>query len=99
VMDLKTPDSGEMDRNRWENLALLSAEDQLKFVICSRADFEWARLQLRERHLENICAVWFSPSYQQIEPVQLADWLLEDKLPVRLQLQLHKYLWGTERGR
>jgi len=99
VVDLKTPDSGEVHRNRWENLALLSAEDQIKFVICSRGDFEWARRQFRERHLGRICAVWFSPSYQQLEPVQLADWLLQDKLPVRLQLQLHKYLWGTERGR
>ena len=98
VMDLKTPGSGEVERNLWQNLDLLSADDQIKFVICGRADFEWAAEQVRQRQLDGICTVWFSPSYEQIEPVDLADWILQERLPVRLQLQLHKYLWGTDPG-
>ena len=98
VMDLKTPGSGEAERNLWQNLGLLSAGDQIKFVICGRADFEWAAEQVRQRQLDGICTVWFSPSYEQIEPVDLADWILQERLPVRLQLQLHKYLWGTDPG-
>ncbi len=98
VMDLKTPGSGEMDRNLWENLRLLSKDDQIKFVICSQADLEWAGQQVRQRHLDSICTVWFSPSYEQIDPADIADWILQEKLPVRLQLQLHKYLWGTDPG-
>lgn len=98
VMDLKTPGSGEAERNLWQNLGLLSTDDQIKFVICGRADFEWAAEQVRQRQLDGICTVWFSPSYEQIEPVDLADWILHERLPVRLQLQLHKYLWGTDPG-
>ncbi len=98
VMDLKTPGSGEVERNLWQNLGLLSTDDQIKFVICGRADFEWAAEQVRQRQLDGICTVWFSPSYEQIEPVDLADWILQERLPVRLQLQLHKYLWGTDPG-
>lgn len=98
VMDLKTPGSGEAERNLWQNLGLLSTDDQIKFVICGRADFEWAAEQVRQRQLDGICTVWFSPSYEQIEPVDLADWILQERLPVRLQLQLHKYLWGTDPG-
>lgn len=98
VMDLKTPGSGEVERNLWQNLDLLSTDDQIKFVICGRADFEWAAEQVRQRQLDGICTVWFSPSYEQIEPVDLADWILQERLPVRLQLQLHKYLWGTDPG-
>ena len=98
VMDLKTPGSGEVERNLWQNLDLLSTDDQIKFVICGRADFEWAAEQVRQRQLDGICTVWFSPSYEQIEPVDLADWILHEGLPVRLQLQLHKYLWGTDPG-
>ncbi|MCH7894794.1 MAG: 7-carboxy-7-deazaguanine synthase QueE [Proteobacteria bacterium] len=98
VMDLKTPGSGEAERNLWQNLGLLSADDQIKFVICGRGDFEWAAEQVRQRQLDGICTVWFSPSYEQIEPVDLADWILQERLPVRLQLQLHKYLWGTDPG-
>ena len=98
VMDLKTPGSGEAELNLWQNLGLLSADDQIKFVICGRADFEWAAEQVRQRQLDGICTVWFSPSYEQIEPVDLADWILQERLPVRLQLQLHKYLWGTDPG-
>ncbi|MCZ6879868.1 MAG: 7-carboxy-7-deazaguanine synthase QueE [Gammaproteobacteria bacterium] len=98
VMDLKTPGSGEVDRNLWQNLDLLSTDDQIKFVICSRADLEWAGEQVRQRQLDGICTVWFSPSYEQIKPVDIADWILQARLPVRLQLQLHKYLWGTGPG-
>ena len=90
--------SGEVDRNLWQNLDLLSTDDQIKFVICSRADFEWAGEQVRQRQLDGICTVWFSPSYEQIKPVDIADWILQERLPVRLQLQLHKYLWGTGPG-
>ena len=98
VMDLKTPGSGEVDRNLWQNLDLLSTDDQIKFVICSRADLEWAGEQVRQRQLDGICTVWFSPSYEQIKPVDIADWILQERLPVRLQLQLQKYLWGTDPG-
>nr|WP_200769494.1 7-carboxy-7-deazaguanine synthase QueE [Fontimonas thermophila] len=99
VMDLKTPDSGESQRNRWENLAHLSARDEVKFVICSRADYEWARDVVRTHALDRRCTVLFSPSAGQLEPVQLADWLLADRLPVRFQVQLHKLLWGNTPGR
>ena len=99
IMDLKTPDSGEVARNRWENLEHLGAHDEIKFVICSRGDYEWARGILRERGLDRRCAVLFSPSAGQLEPAQLADWILADELPVRFQLQLHKVLWGNSPGR
>ena len=98
VMDLKTPDSGESERNRWENLAQLNDTDQIKFVICSREDFEWARDILRDRKLDEICEVLFSPSWGQQDPGKLADWILEDGLPVRMQVQLHKILWGDKPG-
>ncbi len=99
VMDLKTPGSGELERNRWENLPLLTPHDQLKIVVCSRADYEWARAVLAE-HAGRIAApVLLSPSWGQVEPRDLAAWMLEDHLDVRLQVQLHKYLWGNEPGR
>lgn len=99
VMDLKTPGSGECARNRWENLAVLGAHDQIKFVLCHRADYEWARAQVRERALDGICTVWFSPSHGQLDPAELAQWILDDGLPVRMQMQLHKLLWGELPGR
>lgn len=99
VVDIKTPGSGEVDRNRWENLDLLTAHDQLKFVICDRADYEWARELVRERALHEKCVVWFSPSFGQVAPRDLAAWILEDRLQVRFQLQLHKQVWGDEPGR
>lgn len=99
VVDLKTPDSGECGRNLWDNLAQLTANDQIKFVICSRRDFEWAARQVRERALDQLCMVWFSPSFGQVAPRELADWILAEHLPVRLQVQLHKQLWGDEPGR
>ena len=99
VVDLKTPDSGESARNRYENLPLLTPHDQLKIVVCSRSDYEWAR-QLLAGHRDRIgCPVIFSPSWGQLEPRELAQWILDDRLDVRLQVQLHKYLWGEEPGR
>jgi len=99
VLDIKTPASGEAHRNRWENLELLSSHDQIKFVICDRADYEWARELLRDRRLDQLCEVWFSPSFSQVDATALADWIVEDRLPVRFQLQLHKLLWNDEPGR
>jgi len=99
VMDIKTPGSGEVKRNRWENLALLRPHDQIKFVICDRADYEWSRDLLREEGLNQYCEVLFSPEHEGVAPADLADWILADRLPVRFQLQLHKYLWGDEPGR
>ncbi len=98
VMDLKTPGSGEVGRNLWSNLKSLKSQDQLKFVICHRADYDWSRRQLLERELTDKCAVLFSPSYGQMDPTELAEWILADRLQVRLQLQLHKYLWGEAPG-
>ena len=99
VMDLKTPGSGEAARNRYENLDALGRADQVKFVICDREDYLWARGIIGRYRLDAICEVLFSPSHGRQEPAELAEWILEDRLPVRLQLQLHKQLWGNERGR
>jgi 7-carboxy-7-deazaguanine synthase len=99
VIDIKTPGSGEVGRNRIENLALLNAKDQLKFVLCDRNDYEWSREFIRNHSLSERCTVLFSPSYQQLEAKTLAQWILDERLPVRLQVQLHKYLWGDVPGR
>ena len=99
VMDLKTPGSGEVERNRYENLDALGRNDQVKFVICDRTDYRWARELIGRYRLDAVCEILFSPSHGQQDPAQLAEWILEDRLPVRLQLQLHKQLWGDERGR
>ena len=99
VMDLKTPGSGEEARNLWSNLDALTPHDQLKFVICSRGDYEWARARLRERGLDTLCEVLFSPAWGRLEARELAEWILADRLPVRLQLQLHKLLWGDVPGK
>ncbi|GAA4998780.1 7-carboxy-7-deazaguanine synthase QueE [Pseudoluteimonas lycopersici] len=99
VLDIKTPGSGEAGRNLWSNLPLLTARDQVKFVICSRADFDWAKDVVSEHRLHETCDVLFSPSHAQVSPRELADWIVEEKLPVRFQLQLHKILWGEEPGR
>lgn len=99
VVDVKTPGSGECDRNRYQNLDHLRPSDQVKFVICDEADYLWARERLREWDLGARCEVLFSPSYGQQSPRELAEWILRDRLPVRFQLQLHKLLWGEERGR
>ena len=98
VLDLKTPGSGEMEKNLYQNLDYLTATDQLKFVICDRVDYEWARDMLVEHRLAGRCELLFSPSYGQQEAIRLAEWILEDRLPVRFQLQLHKILWGDEAG-
>lgn len=99
IVDIKTPDSGEQDKNRWSNLPLLTARDEIKFVLCSRADYDWATGVLREHRLNDRCAVLFSHSHTQLPARTLADWIVEDQLPVRFQTQLHKALWGTEPGR
>ncbi|MCC4621827.1 7-carboxy-7-deazaguanine synthase QueE [Xanthomonas cassavae CFBP 4642] len=99
VVDIKTPASGEERRNRWDNLPLLTARDQIKFVICSRADYEWARTCVAEHVLDRRCTVWFSPSKGQVSAHELADWIVADRLPVRFQMQLHKILWDDEPGR
>ncbi|MDA0790494.1 MAG: 7-carboxy-7-deazaguanine synthase QueE [Proteobacteria bacterium] len=99
VMDLKTPGSGEMARNRYENIALLKADDQVKFVICDRQDYDWASFKVAEYGLtERVSDVLFSPSHGVVRPEQLARWILDDGLQVRLQLQLHKLLWGDRPG-
>ncbi|MBU2741325.1 7-carboxy-7-deazaguanine synthase QueE [Acidithiobacillus thiooxidans] len=99
VLDLKTPDSGESDRNLWENLVRLNAQDQIKFVICSRRDYDWAKEVLAREDLSQICEVLFSPSQGEMPLRDLADWILTDQLPVRLQIQLHKLIWGDVPGR
>jgi 7-carboxy-7-deazaguanine synthase len=99
IVDIKTPGSGEVEKNRWENLQHLNARDEIKFVICDEADYLWARECLSERALDRVCPVLFSPSYSDLGPALLAEWILRDHLPVRLQVQLHKMLWGDERGR
>ena len=99
VMDLKAPGSGELSRNRWDNLARLGAHDQIKFVLADRADYEWARAMLVEHALAARCMVLFSPVHDEMDPAELAQWILDDRLPVRFQLQLHKLLWGNQPGR
>ena len=99
VLDIKTPGSGEVERNLWSNLPLLTAHDQVKFVICSRADFDWAKDVVSEHRLHDTCDVLFSPSHAQVSPRELADWIVAEQLPVRFQLQLHKILWGEEPGK
>jgi 7-carboxy-7-deazaguanine synthase len=99
VLDIKTPGSGEAGKNLWRNLDYLQAKDEIKFVLCDAADYEWAKQVVQEHHLEQKCGVLFSPAQGQLSPAQLAEWILRDRLPVRLQLQLHKLLWGNERGR
>ena len=99
VMDIKTPGSGEQARNRYENIQYLGRRDQVKFVLCDRADYEWSRQLVRERALQDTCTVLFSPVHGELPPADLAEWILQDRLPVRMQLQLHKILWGDEPGR
>ena len=99
VLDVKTPGSGEMEKNLASNLALLKPGDEVKFVICDRADYEWSREFVRRARLDERSEVLFSPVWGRLPPRDLADWILADRLPVRLQVQLHKLLWGEERGR
>lgn len=98
IVDIKTPGSGEADKNRWENLPLLAPHDEVKFVLVDRADYEWARQVMARHAIDRACTVLMSPSYGQVSPADLAAWILADGLPVRMQLQLHKVLWGEKRG-
>jgi 7-carboxy-7-deazaguanine synthase len=99
VVDVKTPGSRESARNRPENYALLTSHDQLKFVICSRADYEWSKAFMTQHDLPGRCQILFSPSYKELPATQLAEWILADRLAVRFQLQLHKILWGDVPGK
>jgi 7-carboxy-7-deazaguanine synthase len=97
IMDLKCPGSGESERNLWSNLELLTARDEIKFVVADRADYEWARDVIRERRLaDRVNAVLLSPAFAALEPAKLAAWMLEDRVPARLQLQLHKHIWPPD---
>jgi 7-carboxy-7-deazaguanine synthase len=99
VVDVNTPGSGESARNLTANFAILSAHDQVKFVICSREDYDWSKAFMQEHALPEHCRILFSPSYNQVSPTALAEWILADRLPVRFQLQLHKILWGDVPGK
>jgi 7-carboxy-7-deazaguanine synthase len=99
VVDVKTPGSREEGRNRYDELSSLRTQDLVKFVICGRGDYEWSRDKFRELGLAERCTVLFSPSHEQLPARELADWILEDRLPVRFQIQLHKYLWGNVPGK
>lgn len=99
VLDIKTPASGEAERNLWTNLDALTAHDQIKFVLCSREDYDWAVGQIRSRGMDEKADILFSPAWGQVKPADLADWVLEDQLNVRVQLQLHKLLWGDVPGK
>ncbi len=99
ILDIKTPGSGECDKNRWDNLVRLTPHDEIKFVLCDQPDYDWAKRVLAERRLEKICPVLFSPSYRDLPASTLAEWILRDHLPVRMQIQLHKQLWGEAPGR
>jgi 7-carboxy-7-deazaguanine synthase len=99
ILDIKTPGSGEVGKNLWTNLQHLKPDDEVKFVLCGREDYDWAKQVLAEHSVAEHCPVLFSPVYNQLEARDLAQWILEDKLPVRFQLQLHKILWGEEPGR
>jgi 7-carboxy-7-deazaguanine synthase len=99
IVDIKTPGSGEADKNRWQNLACLTLHDEVKFVLCSEEDYAWAKQVLAEHRIAERCPVLFSASQGQLDPALLAEWILRDNLPVRLQIQLHKFLWGEGRGK
>jgi len=99
IVDLKAPGSGESEKNRWQNIRHLTSRDELKFVLKDRADYEWARQVINENGLDAVCPLLISPVQGDIEPRELADWILADRLPVRFQLQLHKLLWGNMRGK
>ncbi|MDP1524129.1 MAG: 7-carboxy-7-deazaguanine synthase QueE [Methylotenera sp.] len=98
ILDVKTPGSGEVKNNLWGNLAHLKKSDEVKFVLCSRADYDWAKEILVSHQITDKCPVLFSPVYSQVSPTELAEWVLADKLPVRMQVQLHKILWGEKPG-
>jgi 7-carboxy-7-deazaguanine synthase len=99
IVDIKPPESGEEARNRWENIAHLTPRDEIKFVLASRADYEWAREVMRSQKLDQVCHILFSPVQGELPPAQLAEWVLADRLRVRMQVQLHKILWGNTPGK
>ena len=100
ILDLKTPGSGEVSRNLWENIDRCDSKDQIKFVICNRQDYDWAKLKCDEYAVSSkVADVLFSPSAEEMSATELADWIIEDRLAVRMQIQLHKYLWGDQPGR
>jgi 7-carboxy-7-deazaguanine synthase len=99
ILDIKSPGSGEVEKNLWDNLEHLKARDEVKFVLCDRADYDWAKHVLSERGIAAKCPVLFSPVYSTLNPTELAGWVLQDKLPVRMQVQLHKILWGETPGK
>lgn len=98
VVDIKTPASGEAAKNRWENLEMLTAHDEIKFVLCNEADYRWAKQTIQQHHLGEKCPVLFSPAHGVLDATQLAEWILHDRLHVRLQVQLHKLLWNNMPG-
>lgn len=98
VLDIKTPASGEVEKNLWSNLERLHAHDEIKFVLCNEADYAWAKQVLTEHALDRKCAVLFSPVHEGLSNMQLAEWILRDHLPVRMQVQLHKLIWGNQPG-
>ena len=98
ILDIKTPESGEEKKNYWDNLNLIHSKDEIKFVLCSREDYDWAKKILNQYKLTEKCDVLFSPVYQKLNTTDLGNWILEDQLPVRLQIQLHKLLWGEKPG-
>ena len=99
IVDIKTPGSGEAEKNRWDNLAHLNARDELKLVLCDEADYQWAKALVTDRSLDRICPILFSPVHGDLDAPTLAEWILRDELPVRMQVQLHKVLWGNAQGR
>jgi 7-carboxy-7-deazaguanine synthase len=99
IVDVKAPGSGESEKNRWQNVSLLTPRDELKFVLAGRADYQWARQAVAEHGLDRRCPILFSPVQETLAPKDLAEWILADRLPVRFQLQLHKRLWGNMRGK
>jgi organic radical activating enzyme len=99
IVDIKPPESGESERNRWDNIPLLNSRDEVKFVLANRADYDWAREAIRRHELIGRCPVLLSPVQGELDPQQLAEWILADRLPVRMQVQMHKILWGNARGK
>jgi len=99
IMDVKTPDSGESTKNKWENMDLLKKSDELKFVICSREDYQWSKNIIEEYKINEICSILFSPSSESLDPRDLAEWILTDKLSIRFQIQIHKILWDNQPGK
>ena len=99
ILDIKTPGSGEVEKNHWQNLVLLKAKDEVKFVLCGADDYVWTKEVLNKYALVEKCTVLFSPVFNQLNPTELGEWILKDQLPVRMQVQLHKILWGETPGK